>query len=274
MPRSWKMRWWGLAALVVAGAAVATYFDIERRRRAEQELTAKPVFEQDAAPGPEELAARFKDSAEFRSFCDRLNEKYLAMNARHKSLQHRRRQRSKQLDKSGKVVADESLVEIVDFPDGQERHRVQEQKDLLAEKAIQGESELQKGMATGKAPFQYPFMPDAKEGDFSFSFAGVEMLDGKVVAKIDFTPNPPFARKMAGTIWADADSAQPVHFAGRWYKPTGATYKVEMNFWYGPSENGFPQIRHVETDGSGGALFIYRRYVVVFDVDDYRSPQP
>jgi hypothetical protein len=268
-----RKKWILGAALALIAAVAAAYIDLERRRHIEPPPSMMTTDSAEARLGPADLAKRYGDPDTFHTFCRKVHDKYLAMNSRYKALQHRRRQRSKQLDQYGKVVADESLVELVDFPRGIERRRMLEQKDELTGAVIPGETELQKNLAAGKAPFQYPFLPDSTWDDFGYRFGGVELLDGKPVVKVEFTPNPPFGRKTVGAIWADAESGQPLRFVGRWHKPTGLVHRFEMKAEYGPSENGFYQIRRIETDGAGGALFIVRRYVVAFDVDDYRTPE-
>jgi hypothetical protein len=271
--RSRMKRWGWIALVAVIGVVAAVFIDAERRRRQAGAGTLLDTATSDVQAGPAELAKRFEDPNVFREFCQKLDAKYRAMNERYKSLQHRSRQRIKRLDEFEKVIADEELEEIVDFPGGKERRRLLKQKDLKTGSVIQGESESQKTIATFRAPYQYPFLPDSTWDDFSYQFAGVEMVAGKPVVKVEFTPNPPFGRKVIGAIWADAETGQPVRFAGRWHKPTGFAHKSELVSHYGPSENGEHQLRRIETDSAGGALFIYHRYVIIFDIDDYRAPE-
>jgi len=265
---------WGWIVVVALGCLIAgVLFDAERRRR---QAGVGPLLDEakrDVAVGPAELNKQFENPTQFLEFCRKVDAKYRAMNERYKTLQHHCRQRIKRLDESEKVVADEELEEIVDFPDGKERRRLLKQKDLLTGQVMKGESETQKTIATFRSPYQYPFLPDSNWGDFQYRFGGVEIVEARPVVKVEFTPNPPFGRKVEGAVWADAETGQPVRFAGRWFKPTGFAHKSELVSHYGPSENGRHQLRRIETDSSGGALFIYHRYVITFDIDAYRSPE-
>lgn len=273
MPSS-RMKRWGWTALVVVGCIAAVVFiDAERRRRQDDESTLLQGVKGTEAVGSEALAKRLEDPAQFRSFCELLDSRYRAMNDRYKSLQHHSRQRIKRLDESENVIADEEIDEIVDFPNQKERRRRLSQKDMLTGKSIDEESTMQKLLNAFRAPFQYPFLPDSTWDDFNYRFAGVEALDGKQVVKVEFTPNPPFGRKLIGTIWADAESGQPVRFAGKWHKPTGLTHRFEAVVTYGPSENGHPQLRRIETRSAGGSLLVIHRYAIAYDIDDYRTPE-
>jgi hypothetical protein len=278
--RKW-IRGWLIVALVALAGGAAVYFDVERRRRREMEGGFHPELSEKTAAGPAELAKRFEDPEEIRRFLELVEEKGRAMNVRYRALQHRRRQRTKLLDDAGKIIADEFIVEIVDFPNNHERKRIIEQKDLRTEKLIEGQSALQREIAARRTPMMLPFVPEARHEDFDYHFAGVELLDRTPVVKIDVAPNPPFNPTLAGTtwgkvegaFWVDAETGEPVRFAGRWKQPTGFAHRYEMVYQYGPSENGCTQIRNAASDGSGGALFVFRRYVASTEVDDYRPPE-
>ena len=262
----------GTVVLLSVGS-IAVVLEFDRRRRLNEHPRHLSQASGRAVTGPADLALQFADSNRFQEFCLKVNEKYLRMNARYKSSQHRRRQRSRQVDSNGKALADEDLVEFVDFQNGIERHRTVEQFDRIAERKIEGESPLQKSLAVGKAPFTYAFSPESKWNDFEYKFVGVEVLDGVVVIKLEYTPNPPFGRKIAGTVWADAETGQPIRFHGRWFKPSFGIDKYEMAVKYGVSENGEHQIRSIEIDGAGGALIFTRHYLINIEFDDYRPPE-
>lgn len=261
----------GAVAVVLIGAGV--HLETKRRRELAAQFRSAVEKAVPADEGPSDLTAKFSDASRFLEFCRKVNDKYLAMNKRYKSSQHRRRQRSRQVDSEGKASVDEEFVALVDFPNGKERQRVVEQSDRLTGKKVEGVSALQKDMTEGRKEWVYAFSPEGPWDDFTYEFGGVEMLDGKAVVKVVYTPKPPFGLRMAGTVWADAETGQPMKFAGRAHKPSFPVDKYEIAVVYGPSENGHPQIRTIEIDGAGGFLFISKRYLISIAVDDYRKQE-
>jgi len=269
--KSGKLAIAGVALLGLAGAGY--YAEADRRSKLQSQSTILNGKSAKVVEGPADLAAKFADADRFLAFCRQVNDKYLAMNGRYKTSQHRRRQRTRQVDAEGKATADEEFVAYVDFPSGKERQRVVEQTDRLTGKKTEGVTSLQKDLTEGRKEWIYAFSPEGPFDEFTYVFGGVEMLDGQSVVKVEYTPKPPYGNRVAGTVWADAATGQPMKFAGRAFKPSFPVDKYEIAVRYGVSENGHPQIRTIEIDGAGGFLFISRHYLISIAVDDYRPAE-
>jgi len=269
---SWTRRRWIVAVAAVVSLGIVAYFvESERRRRLNEQPTLLGKSTEEAVEGPAELAARFSDPARFHEFCLKINEKYLAMNARYKASQHRRKQRTKQVDDAGKAIVDEELLALVDFPDGQERVRPISLTDRLTNKTITADSALQKDISSNRKAWVYAFSPEAKWDDFQYEFSGVEMVAGAPAVKVSYKPNPPFGLRIAGTVWADAETGQPIKFAGKLHQPSGTVNKYEVTANYGIAENGKLQLRRSEIEAAGGFLLITRRYLITIDFDEYQA---
>jgi hypothetical protein len=264
-------RWIVAVAAVVFIGIVGYFIESERRRRLNEQPTLLGKSTEVAVDGPAELAARFSDPARFHEFCLKVNEKYLAMNVRYKSSQHRRKQRTKQVDDAGKATVDEELVALVDFPNGQERVRPISLTDRLMNQTIAADSTLQKDIASNRKTWVYAFSPEAKWDDFQYEFSGVEMVEGVPTVKVAYKPNPPFGLRIAGTVWADAETGQPIKFAGKLHQPSGTVNKYEVTAYYGIAENGKPQLRRSEIEAAGGFLVFTRRYLITIEFDEYET---
>ena len=263
-PGRWLAGSFGVAFLGTLGA-------LEWRRQA-RPLTPMLPVDGGIAVSPTAELPSLDRPADFAAFHEKLRAYYFAMDDRYHALQHRRTQKTIQQDGAGTVLAEEELVETVRFGAGLEAHRPLRTKNLQTGQAIQGESAVQKDMAVGNAPFVYPYARAEKPGDFAYSFAGFESLDGHALAKVEFVAQPPLGRKLSGQIWADPTTGEPHRFRAKWPAPAFPCDHLEMVVEYGLAETGRKQIQRVATDAGGGFAFVRRRYLVTIAFDDYRMP--
>ena len=264
MARGWKI---GIGAAAGLGLLLAA---LEWRRRGLPQTPGMAM--QGSATKAKKPEHHFDRPEEFAVLCAKLETTYAAMNERFRALMHTRTEKSEELDDAGKTIGGQIEVSDVDFHEEKERYQSKSRTDLEG-KPLGEPGMLEKMLQSQRTPLIYPFSlaPDAKKTDYSYSFAGMEMLDDEgPLAKVAYEPNPPLDRKLAGFIWVDPDSGEPRRFFGKQAKPAFPIDRREMMVYYATADNGQPQIQRVESLGSGGFAILRKNLRVNVAFTDYR----
>jgi hypothetical protein len=214
---------------------------------------------------------RYADPAPFADLCARLRQRYIAMDERYRSLMHTQVQVSKELDENGEPTVADQTVDDVWFEDGREMRKAVAKRDLMADRATDSPAEqLSQAKESKDSPLLYPFSKDDAGGVYLYELDGSETIDETATVRIAYRPVEPRSDLLAGTVWVDPASGEPVRFAGRLVKPPMFVDRFEMTVDYGRAENGNVQIRRIITDGTGGFALIRKRYRIETEFRNYR----
>ena len=111
----------------------------------------------------------------------------------------------------------------------------------------------------------------AAELEERYRLVGVEEIDGRRTLRVHFEPAEPVERSFRGAAWIDVATGEPVRLVGSPVKPRLRVDRFEMLFDYGPSENGFTQLRRVVIETAGGFALISWHLRSETELSDYRA---
>jgi hypothetical protein len=251
----------GLLTVVVLALAAVEW----HRPRAP---TAVPAAVQQPPAPIDDRLGRFQHPAEFDELCQRLRQRYLAMDERYRKLTHTQVRVSKELDADGNAVAVQESVEQVSFEDGLERRAPLREHDQAADAA---ERDLPRSSsAVRQSQWRYPFSKDDVGGLYQYQWLGTRLIDDVPTVEVGYRPAEPRSDLLAGTVCVNPETGEPVRFTAHMVKPPAFVDRFDMIVDYGRAENGEIQIRRFVTDGSGGFSFIRKHYYVETEFRDYR----
>lgn len=268
---------WFLAVLALV-ALVLTGAEVHRRWRREPptehsftpELLAAAA---DAEPTRESLAeaqARLEKPEAFDAFRRLARERLIASDSRHKRLEHMETFVVMELDDKGKQKLAEENVDRVYFVDGKEKRDYLARTDLLKNKKMKPSTAAERGGGGGGPKPVLPFSREEKEGDYHYRLMSVSQRGGATLVEIAFDPTEPLDGKVRGRHWADAETAEPVHFDAASVKLPVFVDRFEIELEFGPAETGYPQLRRSMLAGSGGFAFLHKRFRVESRAYDYK----
>ena len=228
------------------------------------EAAGKPDAEPEAVVLPD-----YGDPERFAALCERIRTTAAARYLRYYRATHVEAESKVQLDGDGAVISKANEVRRVWFlrTDPEDPGRQQEVLTSTSEgAAFPGQSD------TKDKKTRFPLEPDAPDGSYDLTFAGVEDQGGVAAVRIDFTPREPLAEKVSGSYWYDAATAEPIRCEAQLAQPPWYANFARFTIDYAPTGTGGVQTVRWKTVGEGSLFGFKRGLVAEVQFADYVPP--
>jgi hypothetical protein len=258
----------GLGLVFLAGVVLLALLEWGRRRQVEAAGVSR-LDGSGMAVAATELEKRYRDSEALARLCTDFTQRLDDLQGRALGLWHTRKTRLIRYDSTGQAEGITETTFHVHFEDGAERKREVARRQLLGKPSFFDLDKLKLELADLR--LLLPFSKESPEGLYRYRLAGVEEIDGRRALRIQFEPTEPVERSFRGAAWIDAASGEPVRLLGSPVKPRLRVDRFEMLFDYGPSENGFTQLRRVVIETAGGFALVSWHFRSETELSDYRA---
>jgi hypothetical protein len=258
----------GLGLAFFAGMVLLALLEWGRRRQ----LEAAGVSRLDGsgtAVAAEELEKRYRDPEVLDRLCADVTQRLEDVQRRALGLRHTRKTRLTRYDSSGRAEAITEITYHVHFDNGAEQKREVARLQRLGKPSFFDLDKLKWELTDLR--LLLPFSKDAPKDLYRYQLKGVEEIDGRRTLRIHFEPAEPVERSFRGSAWIDAATGEPVRLLGSPVKPRLRVDRFEMLFDYGPSENGFTQLRRVVIETAGGFALVSWHFRSESELSDYRA---
>lgn len=258
----------GLALAFLTGVVLLALLEWNRRRQVEAAGASRLDGSGTAVPAAE-LEERFHDPEAFARLCTDVTQRLEDLQRRALGLWHTRKTRLIRYDSTGQEEGITETLYHVHFENGAERKKEVGRRQLLGKASFLDLDKLK--LEPTDLRLLLPFSKEAPEGLYHYRLTGVEEIDGRRTLRIQFEPTEPVERSFRGAAWIDATTGEPVRLLGSPVKPRVRVDRFEMLFDYGPSENGFTQLRRVVIETAGGFALVSWHFRSETELSDYRA---